>query len=428
LKKRGPRDGVFIRLGASDRQASAAMAAELRRSAEGISFDRLPAPGAQLSDLNLALLGDLLGREADQPMLRTLRLVVEDQGRWVPSNGGVLVGSDHPEMFLPHAWVQCARFRGSRRRDIVDKANVRGPLPLAIGRVMDFFRRHAFLSSEFGESPRRRDVWSVPLGALEELVVNSLVHSSYDDHGTPIKVAFRDEEIVIDSPGGLVPGLTVEDMLEGTSVIRNPVLARVFEELGHIEQWGSGIPEVVQDLAEAGLPPLGIDERRERLRMTVRIPNHDPRFFEPAWQRLPQTVAGNPQTGQQVGAGSQQVSRQVSQQVILERQPIEPQAGPQGRQVAGGSAPAGIGPRGAKILAALADGPLGRGEALATVGLKNQYRSYQRHILPLIEGGLVSMTSPETPTAWTQAYALTAPGRAALAAMTQLGETAGSRG
>ncbi|MDR1187637.1 MAG: putative DNA binding domain-containing protein [Bifidobacteriaceae bacterium] len=404
LKRLGPRQGAYIRVGASDRQASAAMVAELRRSAEGISFDQLPASRAKFTDLDIPLMAGLLGRNVDQRMLRTLRLIVEDQGEWVPSNGGVLVGCEHPEMFLPHAWVQCARFRGPRKRDISDKANIRGPLPAAIDQVMAFFRRHAFLSSKFGESPRRQDVWSLPFDALEELVVNGLVHSSYDDHGTPLKIAFRDEAISIESPGGLVPGLTVEDMVEGTSVIRNPVLARVFEELGHIEQWGSGIPEVIQDLAEAGLPPLGIEERRERLRFTIAIPSHDPRYFEPTWRSRPQGAPGSTRVAPesaQVNAQVRPKNAQVNAQVNLDHSRV----------------PAGLGRHGVTILAALARGPLSRAETLGAIGLKNTYPSHRRHLIPLIERGLVGMTNPDNPTAHTQAYALTGLGRSVLAAV-----------
>ncbi|MFA5703437.1 MAG: ATP-binding protein [Advenella sp.] len=43
------------------------------------------------------------------------------------------------------------------------------------------------------------------------------------------------------SPGGLPHGLIEEDLLKGHSEIRNRVVARVFKELGYIEQWGSGI-------------------------------------------------------------------------------------------------------------------------------------------------------------------------------------------
>jgi len=75
-------------------------------------------------DLDIVLLRDLLGRDVEEKALRTSRLFVEVQGGWAPSNGGVLVGCTHLEAFLPHAWEQCARFRGPRRRGVVDKANI----------------------------------------------------------------------------------------------------------------------------------------------------------------------------------------------------------------------------------------------------------------------------------------------------------------
>ena len=320
------------------------------------------------------------------------------------------------DSILPHAWVQCARFRGPRKRDITDKANIRGPLPLAIDQVMAFFRRHAFLSSKFGESPRRQDVWSLPFDALQELVVNALVHSSYDDHGTPIKIAFHDDQIVIESPGGLVPGLTVEDMIQGTSVIRNPVLARVFEELGHIEQWGSGIPEVIQDLAEGGLPPIDIEEGRERLKITVHIVSHDPLQFEPAWK-----------IDTQVAAERHQVDTE-RHQVDMERHQVRHQVDTEGHQVSSErhqvdldrhQVPNTLGRHGIAILNALANGPLSRTDTLAAVGLKNSFRSFQRHILPLIDLGFIGMTNPDNPTAHTQTYALTGLGRSLLAVLAE---------
>ncbi|MDD5030869.1 MAG: ATP-binding protein [Rhodoferax sp.] len=55
----------------------------------------------------------------------------------------------------------------------------------------------------------------------------------------PIRVSFFDDRIEVESPGILLPGMTIEDMRQGVSKIRNHVIARVFRELNLIEQWGS---------------------------------------------------------------------------------------------------------------------------------------------------------------------------------------------
>ena len=89
---------------------------------------------------------------------------------------------------------------------------------------------------------RRKDVWSIPLGILREAVINALVHADYSQRGGPVRIAFFDDRIEIENPGILLPGMTVDDMKQGISKIRNPVIARFFREANLIEQWGTGVP------------------------------------------------------------------------------------------------------------------------------------------------------------------------------------------
>ena len=66
-----------------------------------------------------------------------------------------------------------------------------------------------------------------PLGILREAVINALVHADYSQRGAPIRIAFFDDRIEIENPGILLPGMTIKDMREGISRIRNPVIARL---------------------------------------------------------------------------------------------------------------------------------------------------------------------------------------------------------
>lgn len=77
------------------------------------------------------------------------------------------------------------------------------------------------------------------------------------------------DRIEIENPGILPPGMTVEDMKQGISRIRNPVIARVFRELNLIEQWGSGVPRMFKEAADLGLPEPEIVELGMRLRFIV---------------------------------------------------------------------------------------------------------------------------------------------------------------
>jgi ATP-dependent DNA helicase RecG len=84
-----------------------------------------------------------------------------------------------------------------------------------------------------------------------------------------LRVAFFDDRIEIESPGVLLTGLTVAEMKQGVSQIRNPVIARVFRELDFIEQWGSGIPGVFREASALGLKEPEIREIGSRVRIIV---------------------------------------------------------------------------------------------------------------------------------------------------------------
>ncbi|MDR2895080.1 MAG: putative DNA binding domain-containing protein [Propionibacteriaceae bacterium] len=415
LKSGGKFQGTYYRTGAGNRQAGAAMVRELERSAKQRTFDQLPCLDATMADIDLNALSELMGRRMTPVVLQTLELTCEEQGKTVPTNGGILVGYPHPERFMPFAWVQCARFRGPTKRDITDQRDIYGPLPLAVDKVMDFLKANAFLSADFDIGPKRReDVWSIPLEPLEELVVNALVHSSYDSHGTAIKVAFLDDEIWIESPGGLVPGMTVDLMKQGVSQVRNPVLARVFKELSLIERWGTGIPDVIKTLQEAGLPEPDFEETVERLRITVHIQNHDPMRF-----RIEQTAEHRRRRGEPgdsdhfttPGAQVPKAGTTTEHQVFPERHQVEHQVTAEKHQVEHQV----LGQHAASILRMLRRGPASRAEVFAAINVHSDRRAFLRHLHPLIELGLAAMTNPDNPTASNQRYFLTDAGRRELA-------------
>jgi ATP-dependent DNA helicase RecG len=105
--------------------------------------------------------------------------------------------------------------------------------------------------------------------ALREAIINAVVHADYAQRGAPLRIAIFDDRVEIESPGLLLPGLTVEDMRRGVSKLRNRVIGRVFQELGLIEQWGSGIQRMSGACRDAGLPVPMLEEIGARFRVTL---------------------------------------------------------------------------------------------------------------------------------------------------------------
>ena len=365
LKAEGSAHGVYVRLGSSNRQADAALVNELRRTAEGVSFDELPMPELSVDDLDLNAARQLFQgiTPLDDQALRTLKLLTQTQGRWVPTHGAVLLFGKDRRMHFSDAWVQCGRFVGTDKAEIFDHIDIHDPLPQAVDSIMLFLKKHAMRGADFSEV-RRKDVWSIPLTLLREAVINALVHTDYSQRGAPIRIAFFDDRIEIENPGTLVPGLTVEDMRQGVSKIRNHVLARVFRELNLIEQWGSGVRRIFREALELGLPEPQIIELGLRVRVVVRLA-----------QALPLTTANTSST--------EQVTEQVSAQVM-------------------------------KLLGILVQGPLGTKAALGELGLAHRPTFIQNYVQPALQAGWIEMTQPQSPNSPTQKYRLTPTGHSLL--------------
>ena len=270
LNTEGAQEGVYVRLGSSNRKADHALIAELRRSVEGVVFDEMAMPDLLVDDLDLKAAQQAFGdrRHLDEQALLTLKLLTHHQGKLVPTKGGILLFGKQRTFHFSDAWIQCGRFFGTKKIDIFDHIEIDEPLPKAVDEVMLFMKKHAFRGADLSEV-RRKDVWSIPLGILREVIINAIVHSDYSQRGAPIRVVFLDDRIEVESMGILLPGLTIEEMKQGTSRIRNHVIARLFRELDLVEQWGTGVRRIFEEARELKLPEPKIEEVGMRLRFTV---------------------------------------------------------------------------------------------------------------------------------------------------------------
>lgn len=84
-----------------------------------------------------------------------------------------------------------------------------------------------------------------------------------------IRITFFDNRIDIESPGFLLPGMTVQDIRSGVSRIRNPVIAQIFRELHLTEQWGSGVKRIFAEATAQRLPEPRVVETVTGVRLSV---------------------------------------------------------------------------------------------------------------------------------------------------------------
>lgn len=175
-------------------------------------------------------------------------LLAEDEDGCIhPTNGYVfLQGKDE---FLSQ--IQCGMFKGKNRAVFVDKREYTGPLWQQIEDTFQFALRNIRLGAKL-EGIYRQDIYELPPDSIRELIINAVMNCSFLQN-SHIQVAVYDDRLEITSPGGLLPGMTIERMKEGYSKIRNRALAHAFLYMNMIEAWGSGIPKLMESMREYGL-------------------------------------------------------------------------------------------------------------------------------------------------------------------------------
>ncbi|MCF8069571.1 MAG: putative DNA binding domain-containing protein [Desulfobacterales bacterium] len=138
LKQKGEQQGVFIRLGSTNRQADVPLVEELKRTVAGKGFDELPLMEADAADIDFQLLTEAFKtvRRLAKNDMEKLRLLTRVQGKLVPTVGGMLLFGKRRDHFFPDAWIQCGRFIGTEKVDIFDHIDINVPLPMAVNEIM----------------------------------------------------------------------------------------------------------------------------------------------------------------------------------------------------------------------------------------------------------------------------------------------------
>lgn len=187
-------------------------------------------------------------KDLTQNVLISWGVLAEKDGVIVPTNAYALLTGQVQEQPV----IQCAVFKGTDRAYFVDRREFEGPIQeqmeAAFQYVLEKINRGMKIQGMY-----RQDVYELPLDSVRELIANSIVHRSYLEPGN-IQIALFDDRLEVTSPGMLLNGVSISKMMEGYSKIRNRAIANAFSYMKIIEKWGSGIPRIMRECKEYGLP------------------------------------------------------------------------------------------------------------------------------------------------------------------------------
>ncbi len=250
-------------------------------------IDTLLVERAQLSDLNLdavtrhierATMNDRYDGGQTDPMafLEEMRCVVEHEGRQVPTLAGLLIFGARPQAFLEHTDIALAHFAGTTPDLANPTLHFRrygGTLTEQIDEVEKYLWSNTRRSISTGGGTQREERPDYPRKALRELTANAVTHRDYNLLGARTQISMFVDRIEWRSPGGLPPGITEENILYSGSRARNPTIAQLLYQSGHIEAFGMGLPTVIQLLKLNELAPLGMRDTGAAFIVTIRGPD-----------------------------------------------------------------------------------------------------------------------------------------------------------
>lgn len=93
------------------------------------------------------------------------------------------------------------------------------------------------------KSFKRKEIVSYPGASLREMILNAFCHADYFVRSN-IKLEFYEDKCKITSPGGIF-NATLDEIMKGMQTYRNAKLVHVFDKLGLIENFGTGIPRTL---------------------------------------------------------------------------------------------------------------------------------------------------------------------------------------
>jgi predicted HTH transcriptional regulator len=243
--------GVYIRVGAHTRRAAGETLEELRLMRTRIGYDEQPMPACKKNELDVS---GLPGSMRTEKGLISLEVLTIDNQNGVPhpTRGGVLMFHHEPHKYIPEAYIICSKMRGAKGRDTVESREITGPLPKQLEYAAEL------LESWLGREPSLSGVkyanrkTAVPMAAVREALANALFHRQYSIPGA-IKVALYAERLEVFSPGHFAGPYISEALGDGTSYIRNKVIAFCARRLNLMEKRGTGIRLIIDSMKEMGL-------------------------------------------------------------------------------------------------------------------------------------------------------------------------------
>ena len=224
----------------------------LLQSSKAMFVDEIPIQGTSAADINMEYYKGFIQKKYNksfEDLGIELRQTLENLNLMKENNltlAGLLFFGNNREKYRPLFSIQCVSvdstiLTGNTFTD--NEAPFEGTMREVFDKTIPFIGRN-LKKIPTGETFNSHTAWEIPYEVFEELIVNALVHRDYFISST-IKVFIFTDRVEILSPGKLPNSLTINNILSGISIARNPILQNIAQHTLPYKGLGTGIMRAV---------------------------------------------------------------------------------------------------------------------------------------------------------------------------------------
>ncbi len=288
-----------------------------------------------------------------------------------PKNIGLLMFFKNTQQYFKKAIIELVEFPDGLAKPFFEKTFT-GPIQKQLLDVLDYIKTNIIKTKvvKYKDREKADRFFNYPYDAIEEAIANAVYHRNYELQ-EPIEIRVLPDAIEIISYNGIDPSLKQADFDAGrvrARRYRNSRIGEFLKELKLTEGKGTGIPTILNALKENGSPSAKFETNEpERAYFIIEIPIHE---------QFKEETSSNKEK-------NDQVSDQVSDQVIS--------------------------------IIQFCIIPKSRQEILTFIGITNQTKNFNTHILPLLQEKWIDMTIKDNPKDRNQKYVTSDLGKSILA-------------
>ncbi len=237
--------GVYVRQGASSAPASPEQIRRMIKDCDGDVFEEMRSMVQELTFESASNIFKKYFVEFSEEKYRALGIIQPNNKLFTNL---ALILSDQ----CSHT-IKVAVFGDDANTSFKDNREFSGSVFKQLEDTADYLMLCNKTASSF-KGLERIETKDYPDDALREALLNAVVHRDYSFSGSVI-INVNDKEMEFISIGGLLPGLSPEDIRSGISQPRNKNLAEVFHRLHLIESYGTGIRKIYSLYADCPSQP-----------------------------------------------------------------------------------------------------------------------------------------------------------------------------